>query len=83
MRRPAKRPWRSRLPLLAALIEGDDRAAESARAHYRARNEERNERIVLCIDCRLPMIHIDAGFWRCPYDRAGAHAMARRAGRNQ
>lgn len=57
---------------------GDDDAAELERAHYHARNEESAERIVLCLDCHVPMVQIAAGLWRCPFDRPAPTATSRR-----
>lgn len=67
---------RSQYPLTAAILAGDAVAEADARARYRALDESREERDVYCISCRNLLIHISWGFWRCPYELAGKHALA-------
>jgi hypothetical protein len=74
---------RSQYPLTAAILAGDAVAEADARARYRALDESREERAVFCITCRNLLIHIGVGFWRCPYELAGKHALAIRVGVNR
>lgn len=70
---------RSQYPLTSAILDDDTVAEAAARQRYLALDESREERAVFCITCRNLLIHIGVGFWRCPYELAGKHALAVRA----
>lgn len=74
---------RSQYPLSSAILNGDRAAEAAARQRYLALDESREERDVYCITCRNLLIHIGVGFWRCPYELAGKHALAIRVGVNR
>lgn len=74
---------RSQYPLTAAILAGDSVAEAKAHNRYLALDESREERAVYCITCRNLLIHIGVGFWRCPYELAGKHALAIRVGVNR
>ena len=62
-----------------AIMRGDETAYYLAQNELEALDAWRAAAIVLCLDCRAPMIHVRAGIFTCPYERhsQAAHDHAR------